>query len=844
MVDFKKHLTGEKTQKPVQPIEIYKNLDRAYNTGTLKPAQEYVLKKWFDEFRTKKDVIVKMHTGQGKTLVGLLMLQSRLNDNKGPALYLCPNNFLVGQTLDEAKRFGIPASEIRDNGDLPDNFLQSKSVLVASVKKLFNGLTRFGLFNKSLKVDTLLMDDAHTCSDIIRETFRIYIPSDTQAYLDILSLFATDLEHQGAGTFLDIKNNRPHSLLPVPYWAWATHKTDVANILSKYANDDNIKFVWPLIKNNLEYCKCVFSGDHVEIEPYLSQLNYFGSYWKASHKIFMSATVTDDAFLVKGLRISPETITNPLIYPNEKWYGEKMVLLPSLIHESLDRGLITAWFGKSSDKKSFGIVVLVNSFDNARGWESSGAIIVNKDNIFDVIKDIRFNAKYENTIVLVNRYDGIDLPDNACRILIIDGKPFSGNLIDLYEENCRPNSQITFMRFMRTLEQGMGRSVRGEKDYSVVIIASYDIIKLFMDKKSRKYLSPQTSTQINIGLDISEMVKKEIEDGIELQKSVKDLIGKCLKRDSDWKEFYAEKMGEVDFNKANEHILNLFKMELDAEEKYEKGDINKALDTVQSILDKKLNDSDDYGWYLQEMARYKYSLDSSESEKMQIAAHKSNFGLLKPKDGIVIEKLTMVSHKRMERIIVWLKKFDNYNEMYLSLSETISKLKFGVKADKFESGLEELGNMLGFMSERPEKKYGRGPDNLWALNDTQYILWECKNEVKKDRGQIYKSESGQINTSCAWFKENYKNFELTPFIIHPSDTLSNDSSFNENVKIMIEKNLNDLLNNVSLFFKSFMSADFRSLSSKHIQELINNNNLSVENIINIYTITPRRLKNY
>ena len=64
----------------------------------------------------------------------------------------------------------------------------------------------------------------------------------------------------------------------------------------------------------------------IEIEPYVAPLSAFGSYWKAEHRIFMSATVTDDAFLVKGLKLAPETIMKPLSYPKETWSGEKMVL--------------------------------------------------------------------------------------------------------------------------------------------------------------------------------------------------------------------------------------------------------------------------------------------------------------------------------------------------------------------------------------------------------------------------------------------------------------------------------------------------------------------------------------
>ncbi len=42
--------------------------------------------------RIRRDIIVKLHTGQGKTLIGLLMLQARLNAGKGPAL--CFDDFI------------------------------------------------------------------------------------------------------------------------------------------------------------------------------------------------------------------------------------------------------------------------------------------------------------------------------------------------------------------------------------------------------------------------------------------------------------------------------------------------------------------------------------------------------------------------------------------------------------------------------------------------------------------------------------------------------------------------------------------------------------------------------
>ncbi len=34
------------------------------------------------------------------------------------------------------------------------------------------------------------------------------------------------------------------------------------------------------------------------------------------------------------------------------------------------------------------------------------------------------NREFAAAVVLVNRYDGIDLPDETCRILVFNSKPF------------------------------------------------------------------------------------------------------------------------------------------------------------------------------------------------------------------------------------------------------------------------------------------------------------------------------------------------------------------------------------------------------------------------------------
>lgn len=839
MVDFKNRLAGKKQKKPIDPVVLYETLDRAHDKGPLRPAQSSVLLEWFENGRKSRDVIVKLHTGQGKTLVGLLMLQAGLNDDKGPALYLCPNNFLIEQTCDQAKQFGI--ATCKASPELPDEFLNGDKILVTSVQKMFNGLTKFGLNHKSLSVGTLLMDDAHACTDSIREACRIRIPKDEAAYSALKDLFSEALEQQGIGTFADICNGKREAVLPVPYWAWLSCETDVAKILSGNVDRGSTKFAWPLLKDMLRFCQCVISGVAIEIEPYIPPLFAFGSYWKAPHRIFMSATVTDDAFLVKGLQLLPKTILNPITYDKESWSGEKMVLLPSIINESLQRETIVKLLGAKSSKRKYGFVALVPSFSKTADWGAYGAKVADTYTVTDVIDCLRV-GEYEETVVLANRYDGIDLPDDVCRILIFDGKPYSESLIDLYQESCRPTSEATLMRTIRTVEQGMGRSVRGEKDYSVIVVIGTDITKLIRGKLSREHLSPQMSAQIEIGLDLAEMARQEIADGEEPLKSLRGLIRQCLTRDDDWKAFYAEQMEGVKPKGANKYVLSAYASELEAENAYMDGDDSRARDILQSHIDNGNVNLEDKAWYLQEMARFCYISNRVESEKLQIAAHKSHHLLLRPQIGVTTAKLTIVSHGRVERIADWVSQFENYTELNIYLSDILGRLTFGAKADHFELSLDEISRALGFDGERPDKEWKQGPDNLWALDDTHYIFWECKNEVKTTRAEINKREAEQMNRSSAWFDKHYPGMKVKRVMIHPSNRVESAAAFTHEVEIMRVGELNHFVKAIRKFYSSFESANFRDLSMEHTQKQLNSYSLAVSDFLNSYTKKPKESK--
>jgi replicative superfamily II helicase len=839
MVDFKKHVAKSDLASPIDPIALYETLDRASDKGPLREAQAEVLRKWHGAHRNDKDVIVKLHTGQGKTLIGLLILQSKLNETASPAVYLCPNNFLVQQTATQAAQFGLKF--VRVDRDLPAEFLDGQAILITSVQKLFNGLTKFGLGGSSVDLGALVMDDSHACIDAIKEACRIRLASKTQPYNDLLNLFGSELESQGVGTFADIRNGKWDAFLPVPYWAWGERKSEVAGILAKAGRMNEVKFAWPLLKDSLQECLCVISGTELEIVPYLPPLHLFGSFAKAPHRVFMSATVTNDSFLVKGLGLSEEAIREPLHYEKESWSGEKMILIPSLIDGTLDRETLVSRFAKRVPKRTFGVVVLAPSTRGCQDWSKYGAVIADGSTIVDEVEKL-IKGDRENVVVIVNRYDGIDLPDGACRILFMDSKPYSEDLADRYVEACRANSATIATKTARIIEQGLGRSVRGEKDYCVFLLLGASLIKALRSGRDRAFFSSQTRTQIEIGLKIAELAKEEIKAGGDAFSALTMLINQCLQRDSGWKEFYTERMNEVVSKAEEPKMLDVFTAELEAERSYQNGHVSQAVAKLQKIIDKYIGDDNhERGWYLQEMARFVYSESKTESNKLQVAAHQQNRYLMRPEHGMTVQKLTLVTQKRLENIIEWVSQFASFEELYLGIDAILDDLQFGVKAERFESSLDKLAFALGFLGQRPDKEWKEGPDNLWAVRNDQYVLIECKNEVDLRRAEINKDETGQMNNATAWFKRHYVGVKVKNLMIISTKTVGHAAGFNDPVEIVRNSSLKRLSKNVESFYREFKDCDLLNLSEAKISEWVGMHHLTIDEIMDSYSEKPKQL---
>lgn len=842
MIDFSKKMKNVNVVKSDNPVDIYNGLDRTSVAGPLRSSQEMVLTKWYSERMNEKDVIIKLHTGEGKTLIGLLILMTKMNRGEGPCVYVCPNKYLVEQVCKEATKFGIPVCTIGENNQLPNDFLAGNRILVTHVQKMFNGRSLFGTGNLSEKVGAVILDDAHACLDAIREAFVISIKRsiNKEIYDSILTLFEDDLIEQGEGTFWDIRNNTDYeSLMMIPYWAWIDKKSHVLRILASNESESCITFVWPLIKDGLENCQAYVNGGEIQIMPIVAPMEMFGSFSNAKHRVLMSATTQDDSFFVKTLGVSIGAINEPIVNEQLKWSGEKMILIPEIISDNFTRDVMIEAFGKM--KYKFGVVALTPTWKKQDAYREFGCVLIDKDNIGVEISGLQ-QGEFGKAKVLTNRYDGIDLPDNSCRILILDSLPFFTNMSDQYEEKARKESELIHKKLAQKIEQGLGRSVRGEKDYSCIIVIGSELVGFIRSIATRKLFSNQTQKQIEIGLQMAEWAK-EGKNEIPLN-DLFSLVNQCLKRDPGWKEYYESQMDSIDITQnERKYELEILSLEQKVDRLFASKRYEDAVIIYQEIIDKLINNESDKGWYLQKMAHCKYFFSRLESQELQRKAFEKNFELLKPKKGITYNKIQNINLNRTQNVIKYIQRFPSYEELMLEVNTLCERLSFGTEADKFEATVETIGELLGYASQRPDKTIRKGPDILWGLGNNSFVMIECKSEVNQNRKDIYKSEAGQMNNHCGWFEREYLDANVYRIMIIPTLYLVYDADFTHDVKIMRKNKLQLLRKNIIAFFKEFKEYDMRNLDDKFIYKCLALHELDDKSILSKYAENAKKREN-
>lgn len=762
MVDFNKLRTKKKKSKSIDPIEIFRRLPKPPGVNDLYTSQAEVLKEWFDR-RKDQDIVVKLHTGGGKTLVGLLMAQSTLNESGGPVLYLTPTVQLVNQTLEKAEELGIPAVEYKKGESLNDDFVNGSAVMVATYKALFNGQSKFGLRGDAQpqNVGAIILDDAHSAFSVIRESFTLEVSSKSNLsrYQELCGLFRKSFkEIDKLGTFDDVVSGSEYTVLEVPYWAWHEKIDAVREQLR--AEADNYPFQWPLLRDKLHLCHALISRGAFTITPVLPLVNLFPSFFDAPRRIYMSATISDDSEIIRTFDADPKLVEKSISSRSLAGISERLILIPDLMPFSLDKKETIGKLAEWTAKNNYGAVILVSSDKSAENWADVGTVATGSNEVEKLVAELQ-EGKIYGPVVFSNRYDGIDLPGDSCRLLVMYGLPAGTSNYELFRASTLYGGVTITRMLAQRIEQGIGRGARGSGDHCVVILAGPNLAGWISKDANFKFLTSATRAQLELGMEVS----KEVENIKDMAATIK----RSFDRDRDWIEYHAETLAEmVEVEAADKSRFQLASTERKALDLWHDGYHDNAIGRINRTLDQIKNlDRQSKGWMEQLLARIANHWGNKElSEETQKSAYAHNRNLLRPTSLPPYRPLT-VPGSQATAIIEQLNQYRFRRGFLNQFEDVCSNLNSNSSANQFEKSLADLANLIGLTSERHDEN-GKGPDVLWLLPNQNAFVIEAKSRKKK-KNALTKDEHGQLLVASEWFTQNYKNYSHIRVSVHPEN---------------------------------------------------------------------------
>lgn len=820
-IDFSDLLNGD-DDDVLHPREVFFTLERDPSFSFPRDIQTEVMNQWFDK-RNDPDNVIKLNVGSGKTLVGLLLLQSSLNEGKGPALYVTPDKQLSQQVVKEAEALGLEVTEDPRDAD----YAAGDKICIVNVFKLFNGKSVFGVGASKIPIGTVVVDDAHACVSTITDQFRISLPNTHDAYKKIFGVLSEDLKSYSASSFLDIEASDPRAYMEVPFWSWESHQARILKALHESRTDDFLQFTFPLLKEILPQCRCVIGGQALEIEPYFPAIDLFQSFRRAKRRVYMTATLSDDSVLSTHFGADPNKISKPIVPASSQSMGERMILMPQELNPDLTIVDVRSLLVDLAQKVN--VVVIVPSTLAAETWKGDANQVLIGDAVVDGIEKLR--AGHVGLTVLINRYDGIDLPADACRILVISELPEVSSYADLVDSEVLSGTAVNLRRQIERIEQGMGRGVRSNDDYCVVLLLGAKLTGRLRSPEGKEMLTPATVAQ----LELSRKIAKQL--GTPSLGEIKGVILQCLNRDSSW-------------IKVSKKVLIGIKTDVELRLDPSKIAIRAAFDLARSnqnaqavsILDKAIDATTDLqikAWLLARKAAFQHPIDAEGAQKTLTVAHSMEPRVTKPMHGSVYKRLTHATGQQAASLISnHMKRFMDATAMKLYADALCTDLRFSPDtSDKFEAAVNDLAWFLGISGQRPEKDYNDGPDNLWALPNASFLVIECKNGVTSNEG-ISKKDAGQLGQSIEWFNKRYPASKCVPIMIHPDRKLGQAASGVSGMRIIDAKGLEKLRANLKAFANQLADPSVAT-SAANVSKRLAQFELSSDSFVNSFSAPPK-----
>lgn len=508
---------GAAQSVPVDPVALFDEIPRVPGAiPELWRSQADLLRGYASSFTGSDDVAFELPTGTGKTMVGLLVASWRRAKFGKPVVYACPTKQLVHQVADVAVRERIPAVTLIDSsktwshGDLT-RYESAEAIAVTTYSHVFNTSPKLGSYG------TVLFDDAHAAEQFVAESWTVDLGRHRQegSYLALLDVLKSGLDgtfHQRLlSTSPDIATKKDVRLIVPSRYPNMVTQLDAAMAAFLEASDE-----WwraQAVRSGLSSSLVYVSWGRIQIRPFVPPTSECGSFAQADQRLYLSATLghageLNRAFGRTDIRRVP--LPDDARAPRS---GRRFFVFPDLVEND---GLAVIQESVKSARKT---LVLSTSTEKAvaatQKINIAGSPVYGKDDIATGVQ--AFANAADALLALAGRYDGIDLPGDVCRMVLMHSLPEIPHLQEQFlARNLRARAALEERTRTRVV-QGAGRATRSPSDYAIVMPVGGDLVRYLSNPSNRSALDVDIQAEIEFGrTNSANKTKAFVMDNVEL----------------------------------------------------------------------------------------------------------------------------------------------------------------------------------------------------------------------------------------------------------------------------------------------------------------------------------------
>lgn len=737
---------------------------RTKRVDGLKAPQADVLRSYHELAVDESDVAIPMHTGGGKTLVGLLISEWRRRKFKEQVVYLCPTRQLVHQVAEQANaKYGLRAIPFVDSKKdyAPADraaYEAGEAIAVTTYSALFNVKPFFS------DPGTIILDDAHAAEQYVSAPWTLAISrwrNDEHAvafdaFLGCLRKVVPEETLRRATSSRRTAWDRAWvDLIPAP--KFVSLIPELSEVLDAVTQNNELRYPWSRLVGHLHACQIFVAVGEILIRPLIPPTFEHRAFAAARQRIYLSATLGDGGDLERSVgRRRIMRLPEPAGW-DKRGLGRRLFIVPSSSlsgEESLKLNVELA-------KRAGRAIVLAPDEETAELYRGvfQGFRIFSAKEIEESKKE--FVGAPGAVAVMASRYDGIDFPGDECRLIVMHGLPTGMSLQERFLVSIIGAARALDERLLTRLIQGFGRCTRSDTDHAAVVICGGDLSAYVHKPERRKSMHPELQAELDFGLGQSrEQTQEGFVENLEL----------FLRQGDDWRPVDEHIVSARDGMvrqplPGSDDLRNSVQYEVSFVENLWNQNFGDAAGNAQRVLGI-LNDAALRGYralweYLAGNACHlgteSAQLNASQRAREHFMRARSAgpslswiSGLLGPTEAEEDDQANPRTLAVVRRLEAELAELGVLNDRrYAARENEIRRLLKSNASSDFELGHEMLGKMLGYEAGKVEST--GSPDPWWLADSSLCFVFEDHSNAQTD-SSLSVSKARQVSSHDKWIR--------------------------------------------------------------------------------------------